>query len=55
MYRTYTCAYTRSGVRGVFPKTLRNMWVAVSIINVLLPSLAVAVLPLDELTGGTFQ
>eukprot|EP00438_Fugacium_kawagutii_P019623 Skav232796 [mRNA] locus=scaffold614:296542:305254:+ [translate_table: standard] len=26
----------------VFPKTLRNMWVAVSIINVTLPSLAVA-------------
>eukprot|EP00434_Breviolum_minutum_P036356 symbB.v1.2.032211.t1/scaffold3835.1/size49521/2 len=36
---------------GVFPKTLRNMWVAVSIINICLPSLAVAVLPLDELTG----
>lgn len=36
---------------GVFPKTLRNMWVAVSIINCVLPSLAVAVLPLDELTG----
>ena len=26
---------------GVFPKTLRNMWVAVSIINICLPSLAV--------------
>ncbi|CAJ1375440.1 unnamed protein product [Effrenium voratum] len=36
---------------GVFPKTLRNMWVSVSIINVVLPSLAVAVLPLGDLTG----
>jgi len=36
---------------GVFPKTLRNMWMSVSVINVVLPSLAVAVIPLDELTG----
>jgi len=36
---------------GVFPKTLRNMWMSVSVINVVLPSLAVAVLPLDDLTG----
>ena len=34
-YETTSCA-------GVFPKTLRNMWVAVSFINIILPSLAVA-------------
>ncbi|MEP7145186.1 MAG: APC family permease [Ferruginibacter sp.] len=32
--------------RGVFPKTLRNMWLAVSILNPLIAILAIAVLPL---------
>eukprot|EP00931_Biecheleriopsis_adriatica_P119341 TRINITY_DN9457_c0_g1_i1.p1 TRINITY_DN9457_c0_g1~~TRINITY_DN9457_c0_g1_i1.p1 ORF type:complete len:748 (-),score=137.25 TRINITY_DN9457_c0_g1_i1:104-2347(-) len=36
---------------GVFPKTLTNMWVSVSAINIILPSLAIAVIPLDDLTG----
>ncbi len=33
---------------GVFPKTLRNMWVAVSIINPLIALLAVMVLPISQ-------
>ncbi|MBL8022067.1 MAG: APC family permease [Leptospirales bacterium] len=51
---------------GVFPKTLRNMWIAVSVINPALTFLAIAVLPITgilehkeallshmaELTGG---
>lgn len=34
--------------RGVFPKTLRNMWVAVSVINPLMALAAISVLPLIE-------
>lgn len=36
---------------GVFPKTLTNMWASVSIINVLLPMLSIAIVPLDHLAG----
>jgi len=36
---------------GVFPKTLTNMWLSVSVINICIPSLAICVLPLDELVG----
>lgn len=34
--------------RGVFPKTLRNMWVAVSILNPLIAFLAIAVMPVAQ-------
>jgi len=34
--------------RGVFPKTLRNMWIAVSILNPLIAFLAIAVMPVAE-------
>jgi amino acid transporter len=34
---------------GVFPKTLRNMWLAVSIINPLIALLALALLPLETI------
>lgn len=34
--------------RGVFPKTLRNMWIAVSILNPLIALLAIAVMPVSE-------
>jgi len=33
---------------GVFPKTLRNMWIAVSILNPAMALLTLAVLPVDE-------
>ncbi len=35
---------------GVFPRTLRNMWVAVSIFNPLMAFLALAVIPLPEVS-----
>ncbi|MEO7522933.1 MAG: APC family permease, partial [Ferruginibacter sp.] len=34
--------------RGVFPKTLRNMWLAVSILNPLIAVLAIAVMPISS-------
>lgn len=39
--------------RGVFPKTLRNMWVAVSILNPLMAILAICIMPLGEV--GEYQ
>jgi len=36
--------------RGVFPKTLRNMWLAVSVFNPLMAFLALAVVPIPEVT-----
>ncbi len=35
---------------GVFPKTLRNMWIAVSIFNPLIALLAMGVLPIPEIS-----
>ena len=37
--------------QGVFPKTLRNMWVLVMVINPLIALLAVGIMPLDEVAG----
>ena len=37
--------------KGVFPKTLRNMWVVVTIFNPLIAFLALAVLPICPLWG----
>eukprot|EP00929_Paragymnodinium_shiwhaense_P117578 TRINITY_DN8835_c0_g1_i4.p1 TRINITY_DN8835_c0_g1~~TRINITY_DN8835_c0_g1_i4.p1 ORF type:complete len:823 (+),score=107.50 TRINITY_DN8835_c0_g1_i4:114-2582(+) len=36
---------------GVFPKTLTNMWLSVSAINIILPLLAICIIPLDDLVG----
>jgi len=36
---------------GVFPKTLRNMWVAVTVFNPLICLLVLGVLPLEEVQG----
>jgi amino acid transporter len=36
--------------KGVFPKTLRNMWLAVSILNPLIALCAIAVMPVREVT-----
>ena len=33
---------------GIFPKTLRNMWIAVMIINPLIALIAVMILPLND-------
>jgi len=37
--------------RGVFPKTLRNMWIAVSIFNPATAFLALAIIPIPEVSG----
>lgn len=34
--------------RGVFPKTLKNMWIAVSILNPLMAILAISIMPISE-------
>lgn len=34
--------------QGVFPKTLKNMWVAVSVLNPLMAVLAISIMPLSE-------
>jgi len=39
--------YVEEQRRGVFPKTLRNMWIAVSIFNPLMAFLALAVIPIS--------
>jgi amino acid transporter len=36
--------------KGVFPKTLRNMWIAVSVFNPLMAFLALAVVPIPEVS-----
>jgi len=38
---------------GVFPKTLRNMWIVVSILNPLMAFLALSVLSIDEVNENT--
>jgi amino acid transporter len=35
--------------KGVFPKTLRNMWIVVSVLNPLIAFLAICVLPIPEI------
>lgn len=38
--------------RGVFPKTLRNMWIAVSVFNPLTAFLALAIIPIADVSGN---
>lgn len=40
--------YVEEQKHGVFPKTLRNMWIAVSIFNPLMAFLALALIPIPE-------
>lgn len=44
--------YVEEQADGVFPKTLRNMWIVVSIFNPLLAFLAIAILPLGAIGGN---
>lgn len=37
--------------KGVFPKTLRNMWIAVSVINPLMALVIIGVVPMIEVSG----
>ncbi len=43
--------FVEEQAEGVFPKTLRNMWVAVSIRNPAMALLALAVIPLGDVAG----
>ncbi len=40
--------YVEEQEKGVFPKTLRNMWVVVSVVNPLMAFLALSIIPLDQ-------
>lgn len=44
--------YVEEQEQGVFPKTLKNMWVVVSIFNPLIAFLALAILPIAAITAN---
>ncbi|RMA57932.1 APC family permease [Ulvibacter antarcticus] len=41
--------YVEEQKKGVFPKTLRNMWIVVTIFNPLIAFLALAIIPMDQI------
>ena len=43
--------FVEEQAEGVFPKTLRNMWVAVSVFNPLMAFLALAIVPIGEVNA----
>lgn len=43
--------FVEEQARGVFPKTLRNMWLAVTIFNPLTAFLVLAIIPMSEVPG----
>jgi amino acid transporter len=43
--------YVEQQQKGVFPKTLRNMWIVVSIFNPLIAFLALGILPINEVNA----
>lgn len=44
--------YVEEQAEGVFPKTLKNMWIVVSIFNPLIAFLAIAILPIGSIEGN---
>lgn len=42
--------YVEEQQKGVFPKTLRNMWIIVTVFNPLLAFLALAIIPIETIT-----
>ena len=44
--------YVEEQQKGVFPKTLRNMWIVVSVFNPLIAFLALAIIPMDLVDGN---
>lgn len=44
--------YVEEQKEGVFPKTLKNMWIIVSVFNPLIAFLALAILPMDLVTSN---
>ena len=43
--------FVEEQAEGVFPKTLRNMWIAVSVFNPTMALLALAIVPIPEVAG----
>ena len=43
--------YVEEQKKGVFPKTLRNMWIIVTVFNPLLAFLALAIIPMSTING----
>lgn len=44
--------YVEEQAAGIFPKTLRNMWIVVSIFNPLTAFLALSIIPMNEITAN---
>lgn len=44
--------YVEEQKKGVFPKTLRNMWIVVSVFNPLIAFLALAIIPMNLVAGN---
>ncbi|WP_111307343.1 APC family permease [Confluentibacter sediminis] len=44
--------YVEEQEKGVFPKTLRNMWIVVTVFNPLIAFLALAIIPMDNIIGN---
>ena len=44
--------FVEQQAEGVFPKTLRNMWIAVSVFNPAMAILALAIIPIGDLNGN---
>ncbi|WP_432411851.1 APC family permease [Rasiella sp. SM2506] len=44
--------YVEEQKKGVFPKTLRNMWIVVSVFNPLIAFLALAIIPIPTVTAN---
>ena len=44
--------YVEEQQKGVFPKTLRNMWIVVTVFNPLIAFLALAIIPMDTVVGN---
>ncbi|WP_149274148.1 APC family permease [Pareuzebyella sediminis] len=44
--------YVEEQRKGVFPKTLRNMWIVVSVFNPLIAFLALAIIPMGSIDGN---
>ncbi|WP_419211952.1 APC family permease [Maribacter sp. X9] len=44
--------YVEEQKKGVFPKTLRNMWIVVTIFNPLIAFLALAIIPMNQVLGN---
>lgn len=44
--------FVEEQAEGVFPKTLRNMWIVVSVFNPLMAFLALSIIPMQEVAGN---